>query len=241
MGGVVKTIFGGSSSKSDSRNQAFGTLSGLLSGNIGQGNNAMGTVAALLGLGGDKQAADGAFNNYLDSSGYKFLQDSGNQAITGSAASRGLLRSGSTGERFQEFGQDLASTKFNEYLGQLGGLGNYGLQSAGTLAGAGQVSTSKGSSQNGIFNSLFPGGLSDIRAKNLIRELGQDEDGLKVYEFEYKALPGERFVGVIAQDVAKLRPDALGPEMNGFMTVDYEKLPQVAECPPWGALVKEVA
>lgn len=239
MGGVLKQVFGGSGSKqsSNSENQAFNPLMGMLQGNVGQGNNAMGTLGALLGLGGDTGAAKAGFDNYLDSSGYKFMLDSGNQAITGNAASKGLLRSGSTGKAFQQYGQDLASTKFKEYTDQLTGLGNYGMQSAQTIAGAGQKSTSEGksSSSGGIFNSLFPGGLSDIRTKNIIEELGEDTDGLKVFLYEYKRQPGVHYVGVIAQDVKLFRPEALGPTTEeGYLTVDYPKLPQVAGCPAWG-------
>lgn len=227
MGGVVRSVFGGSKSSSKSDNKAYPYLQSQLGGNIGVGNNAMGTLAGLLGIGSPQQraGADGTLNNFLDSTGFKFLLDAGNEAITGSNASKGLLRSGSTGRRLQQFGQDLGMTKVNELMQNLTSLGNYGMQSANTIASAGQQSTSKGSSSPGIFNSLFPGGLSDERAKNIVRKVGTLDNGIDVYEFEYKHDLGTRHVGVMAQDVERIQPEALGPvTASGFMTVRYDRL-----------------
>lgn len=155
MGGITRSLFGGSKSTQSSGNNAFEQIKGLMSGNVGAGNNAFSTMSALLGLGGDKAAADGAFKNYLDSSGYNFMMDSGSKAITGNAASKGLLQSGSTGKALTEFGQNLGKTKFDDFLGQLGGLFKGGLDSAGLIANTGQYSKGKSTSSGGIVNSLF--------------------------------------------------------------------------------------
>lgn len=239
MGGIVRGLFGGSKQSSQSDNQAYPYLQTQLGGNIGQGNNAMATLAGLLGIGSPEQraGANGTLTNFLDSTGFKFLLDAGNEAITGSNASKGLLRSGGTGKALQKYGQDLGMTKVNELMQNLTSLGSYGLNSANTIAGAGQRSTSKGSSSPGIFNSLFPGGLSDERAKNIIRKIGTLENRIDVYEFEYKHNLGQRHVGVIAQDVERIQPDALGPvTASGYMTVRYERLAWPESLPPFGAV-----
>jgi hypothetical protein len=44
-------------------------------------------------------------------------------------------------------------------------------------------------------------------------------DGLRVYLFKY--LWNELAVGVMADEVAIHRPDALGPKVLGFSTVNY--------------------
>jgi hypothetical protein len=238
MGGVVRSLFGGSKSTSNSDNQAYPFLQGQLGGNIGMGNNAMGTLAGFLGIGNPEQssAAQGSFKNFLDSTGFNFLMDSGQRAITGSNAARGLMRSGDTGKRLQQFGQDLGMTKTNEFIQNLTNLGNYGQQSAATIAGAGQRSQSKGTQQSGIFNSLFPGGLSDERLKNIHKQVGELDNGIKVYEFSYKAWPKQRYIGVIAQDVERIMPEALGRKKEGFLTVKYDRLPWRDDLPPYGAL-----
>lgn len=240
MGGITRALFGGSKETSSSDNQAYGTLLGLLKGNVGQGNTAMGTLSGLLGLGG-KEGSDAAMKNYLDSSNYKFLLDSGSKAITGNMASKGLLNSGATGKALTRFGQDLGQTKIDQYMTGLKDLGSYGLQSAGVIGGAGSQSTSSGSSSDGIFNSLFPNGLSDRRAKIIHDKLGELSNGIGVYVFSYKARPDLHMVGVIAQEVQEIQPDALGPTLNGMLTVDYDKLEQRNDLPPYGCLVTEAA
>ena len=71
------------------------------------GAQAVNTQAAALGLGGS-EAQQGAFNNFLDSLGYKSELDYGRRAIEGSAAARGKLNSGSTLKSLTRYGQDLA-------------------------------------------------------------------------------------------------------------------------------------
>lgn len=161
MGSVVSTLFGGSQSKtsSDSMSQNVNNdyLKNALGGQVTNAGNANMSMAALLGQGGDKAGADAAFQNYLGSSGYNFMMDQGQRGITGSAAARGLLGSGSTLKGLTQFGQNLGSTTFNNYLGQLGSLVSAGQGSMNTLAAAGQQSksTSRGSSSEN--KGLIPG------------------------------------------------------------------------------------
>jgi hypothetical protein len=68
-------------------------------------------------------------------------------------------------------------------------------------------------------------GASDRRIKTNIREVGIHEPtGLPIYEFEYKFLPGKRFRGVMADDVEKRYPDAVGENKQGIKFVNYEML-----------------
>lgn len=65
--------------------------------------------------------------------------------------------------------------------------------------------------------------FSDRRLKTDIEKVGEEEDGLGVYEYRYK---GDKMpqVGVMAQEVAKKRPWALGPKVGGYRTVNYGRL-----------------
>lgn len=73
---------------------------------------------------------------------------------------------------------------------------------------------------------------SDIRLKTNIERVGEMPDGLGIYDFDYLPIEGQiaafmpegRQRGVIAQEVAVLRPDALGPVIDGYATVDYSQL-----------------
>lgn len=74
---------------------------------------------------------------------------------------------------------------------------------------------------------------SDRRLKTNIERVGQFEDGLGIYHFDYidppnaeiaAHMPQGRYCGAMADEVAKLRPWALGPVVGGYATVDYGKI-----------------
>ena len=64
--------------------------------------------------------------------------------------------------------------------------------------------------------------MSDARLKRDITRIGQRPDGIGVYAFRYRAHAGWH-VGVIAQEVARVRPDAVR-EHHGYLAVDYGRL-----------------
>lgn len=101
--------------------------SGLQAGNA---------VNALLGLGGDPTAQMQAFDRFRDSSGYQFRLGEGLKAITGNNAAAGLLNSGSALKGITNYGQNMASGEFANYLMQLLGQQQQGLGAAGTVGNA---------------------------------------------------------------------------------------------------------
>ena len=79
---------------------------------------------------------------------------------------------------------------------------------------------------NGASNAAgayFGGKASDRRLKMDIRQIGQEADGLGVYEYRYVTDDHDAPLrtGVMADEVATIRPWALGPDRNGFATVNY--------------------
>jgi hypothetical protein len=64
---------------------------------------------------------------------------------------------------------------------------------------------------------------SDRRLKRDVVKVGELADGLGVYDYRY-AWSDAPQRGVMADEVARLRPWALGPEIGGFATVDYGAL-----------------
>jgi hypothetical protein len=66
---------------------------------------------------------------------------------------------------------------------------------------------------------------SDRRLKENIELVGRDERTmLPLYEFEYKGGDGRRFLGVMADDVEKVFPQAVIEMSNGYKAVDYDLL-----------------
>ncbi len=94
-----------------------------------------------------------------------------------------------------------------------------------------QTTTQKG----GLLQQLMAAGAtaaqaaamaSDRRLKMDIEQIGEDADGLGRYRYRYVTDGPDAPLreGVMADEVASLRPWALGPERNGFQTVVYGKL-----------------
>ncbi len=156
----MSQIFGGSqqqansTSNSSAYNQAYPYLQGALSGTVSNGTGASNQIANMLGLNGAAGQQQG-FDNWRNSTGYQFGLDQGTQAITGNAATQGLLNSGSTLKALNTYGQNYANTQYQNYLNPLQNLMSNGLNAASTIGGAGSVanstskSTSSGSSNNG--------------------------------------------------------------------------------------------
>ena len=101
------------------------------------GQKAGATYNALLGLGGDANAAQNAFNTFQGSDGYQFRLGQGEQAVTQNKAVNGLLGSGSALKALTNYGQGAASQEFGNYLGYLGNQQQTGLSAANALAGVG--------------------------------------------------------------------------------------------------------
>ena len=130
---------------SNSSNQAYPFLQTQLGGQVGNVGKGSDAIASLLGLNGSDAGIEG-FNKFRDSSGYNFVRDQGIAGINASAANKGLLSSGSTLKGVSDYSSGLASNFLNNYLAQLSGLSNTGIQAGGLIANAGQTSTSQGTS-----------------------------------------------------------------------------------------------
>lgn len=206
-------------------------------GQMNQGTGANNYLSSLLTGQGDTGAANAGYQGYLANAGYAPAMRQMSQAVTGQGAAAGLLNSGATAGALQRRGTELNQGFFNNYLQQLAGLSGLGLQAGGLVANTGQkstgTSTGGGPSTLGSIASTVGGlasifGGSDERLKSEIEEIGEWDDkgdGLKRFGFRYKwEKPGTRHEGVMAHDVAKLRPWALGPRYQGFATVDYSRL-----------------
>jgi len=70
--------------------------------------------------------------------GYKFRMKEGINAIDSSAASRGMLLSGSQLKRLQDFGSEYAAQEFDKYWNRLAGVAGAGQTATGDISGAAQ-------------------------------------------------------------------------------------------------------
>ena len=66
---------------------------------------------------------------------------------------------------------------------------------------------------------------SDIRLKTDIDFLGESDNGCKLYSFRYQTDQARiRYVGVMAQDILKINPDAVATRADGYYAVHYDRL-----------------
>lgn len=215
------------------------------------GLNAQARYNALIGLPSavPQGEAQQGFQNYLTNFGFQHDLDQGSQAIIGNQASRRLLGSGSTLKALQNYGLGLRNQFAGNYLNLLGNQQAAGLNAATSLSGAGsnytgQVSANNNAAASAVGNAAlsraasntnFLGSaitaaamLSDRRAKTDVKRIGKLDSGVGIYSYRYKGSDAPQ-VGVMAQEVEKKRPDAMGPRTpEGFRTVNYLQLARAA-------------
>jgi hypothetical protein len=68
------------------------------------------------------------------------------------------------------------------------------------------------------------GRRSDIRLKHDIVELQRLDNGLELYRFRYKGSDHTLYVGVMAQEVQKIDPNAVSRDRDGYLRVDYDRI-----------------
>lgn len=214
--------------KSSSENTNNALIKSLYGTQASHGTGATDYLSTLLTGQGDTSAANSGYRNYLQQAGYAPAMRQLAQGVTGQGAASGLLNSGATANALQTRGTELNNQYYNNYLQQLAGLSGLGLQAGGLIANTGQKSASSGGSPSTLGSiASTVGGIasifSDRRLKRDIERVGEFPDGLGIYAYRY-VMGTKRVLGVMADEVAKLRPWALGPSRAGYATVNYEAL-----------------
>ena len=83
---------------------------------------------------------------------------------------------------------------------------------------------SQGNAMMGGMFGLASAGLglfSDIRLKSRIRRVGTHPLGIGVYAYD---IFGRREIGVMAQELQAVKPEAVAMHPSGFLTVDYDQI-----------------
>lgn len=111
---------------------------------------------------------------------------------------------------------DLTGATYASYQGQL-----QANQMAAQQAAAGNAGLF-GLGSSAIIGGAMLAAASDERLKTNIEKVGQRDDGIGIYKYDYKWGDGP-FIGVMAQEVEKVRPDAVH-DFDGVKAVEYAKL-----------------
>jgi hypothetical protein len=77
----------------------------------------------------------------------------------------------------------------------------------------------------GLFNlggsAMMAYALSDRRLKSNIKRIGTHKLGIGIYEYD---IMGRHEIGVMAQEVENVMPEAIGRHQTGYMMVDYGRI-----------------
>jgi hypothetical protein len=189
----------------------------------------------------------GAFGNAAISAGNQAQNQNFNQAQQMATYSN-ALRQAQTAEALQKRSQSLNDMNavvsgqqvamptmptFNQAT-QYGGTDYMGAMRAQTGFAQDQANATNAqnaNTQNGAFGLLGTGiqaasmfGFSDRRLKKNIRRVGTMHKGkINVYEFEYRG-SDKREIGVMADEVKKVYPEAVKRHVSGYLMVNYSKL-----------------
>ncbi len=158
------------------RQQAYSTLNPFIKG----GTSAGGRINALLGLGAGANDARRAFDQFRNSTGYKFRLGEGMNALNSGYAGAGTIQSGAAMRDAVEYGQNFASNEFGNYLGALGNQQGVGLQAGGAAAGVG-VNTANSLSQIYQNRADTIGNAALANASNINSLIGTGMAGILKY------------------------------------------------------------
>lgn len=153
MGSLIRTVFGGGSSDSQSQqhswNKAYPMLSSALGSSVDYVPQSGSAISSLLS--GDTSG----FNNYKKATGYDFANNQGVNGIMTNMRAQGLGNSGAALKALANFGEGLQSQYANNYLSNLFNLGSLGTSAAQVLSGAGQESTGSSTSHSVNYTGNF--------------------------------------------------------------------------------------
>lgn len=136
------------------------------------------------------------------------------------------VRSGSqvtTPNQFYVNAPQQATTAGADMLGAAGMTGN------AAIAGANAANANRNAMMQGLFSLGGAAMMSDIRTKENITRIGTLPNGLPFYEFEYKSEFKDeagygKFIGVMAQEVELVQPEAVITRPDGYKMVNYGAL-----------------
>ena len=181
---------------------------------MNQQNLALGNTLANMAQTGYQSAAQ----NYLTGIGQQGTLANQMGALGAGSQAAGLsgaqaqLGAGTLGQQTQQAGN---TALYNQFLQQQA----YPFQVSQFLAniaeGTGALSGSNTTTTQPM--SIF----SDARLKQDIEPIGKTFDGQNIIKFRYKGEKGPTQIGLIAQDVERHHPDAVGLA-GGYKTVDYD-------------------
>jgi hypothetical protein len=200
---------------------------------LGQQENDQRTQAALQGIGLDTSANAQGYNQALQSGqfGNTAQQQALAQAISGRQMPLNEITALMSGSQIQnpQFGAyQGANVQAAPIANATAQQGQYAQNVYNQQVGSANANTAglfqlggAGLGAYGIMNAAAPLALSDRRLKSNIKRIGTHKLGIGIYEYD---IMGRHEIGVMAQEVEKVMPEAIGKHSSGYMMVDYGRI-----------------
>lgn len=137
------------------------------------------------------------------------------------------LAAGNAGAAGQVGAANAYTSGANNLATQLGTIGKlFGTSSPSTVGSATPTSTGTIGGDAASISSEFSNidySLSDRRLKTDMKRVGKTDDGIPIYTYRMKG-GGKRQMGVVAQDVEKVKPHAVAHDSDGIKMVNYAEV-----------------
>jgi hypothetical protein len=228
----------------ESRRQ-FDFVQKLLAPFVNVGTNAVNAQGDLSGINGNT-AQQTAIDGIQNGSQFQSMLQQGNRNILQNASATGGLRGGNTQSALAQFSPQLLNQLIQQQFSNYGGLTSTGANAAAGVGNASANSTSainsamqntanaqagaaitNGNTQSNTVQSVLgigatlAGLFSDERLKSDVKRIGTHKKGFGIYEY---IKFGKREVGVLAQEVMKVIPEAVKLHKSGYLMVNYSML-----------------
>lgn len=180
--------------------------------NTGQQENS--ALAGLLGVGGNAGASQNAFDNYLNSTNYKFQLGQGEQAVD--TANAPSFNSGATAKALNNYAQGQAGSALQGYEGLLSSGAGQGISAASNL---GSLSNANANAQSGnLLAAAGVQGSADIYGANsLTGALKGVTSGLS----SFGSAPGSALAGLIGGGSGGYSTANLGNTSQGYAPIAF--------------------
>lgn len=237
--GVAQGVMAGETNKAiaqgtadiqnNARTNAYGQAISTLQNNQSNSLNAANSLGSLGMNQGQLQAGNaGIYQN--------ILQNEATSANTTQTQAQGKADN----DWFNQVGQSNAGwdnlSKYLQMVGSVGGMG-------GTSTSTGTTTSSGGGGLGGAFNQVLglgstaagiigaggaAGWWSDASMKKNVKRTGKTKDGTSTYKWDWNKSGKDEGMsgkgsGVLAQQLAKEKPEAVSKSINGKLSVDYDK------------------
>jgi len=211
FGAGRNNIGGGAQNRLDFRGRGGNQVLQPGGGNLG-GNRA--NLGGGAGAGGNRPNVGAGGNRPGGGAGAGNRPSAGNRANGGNRGSGGGGRPG---------GNALGGISSGRVANLEAGRGRASLGGGGGGVRGGGGGARMGGGGGGGFRGGGGGRRSDIRLKHDIVLLGRLDDGIGFYRFAYNGSE-KLYVGVMAQEVQAVRPDAVERDADGYLLVFYDRL-----------------